>query len=800
MDEAASLVLPNVWQTKTWLGMLLGGSASPGPRRQPRRVLTSTSSEQDQQDRVFNSRAADEDVSPSSTAEECLNLADDPEAPGGYHLDGCVCREGLAVFNHTAESTSTHHASSSNLQLPEEMAQEQAASLSCVACDAAGGATGARTWAVDRAAMTQTLTAGGVGTSYGQCLCAPDQLPVEYSYSTLREQGDAVAGAGAGQLKLEKVFPDGVPETCQPADRAKRLQTCGLARSWMLVRPTVSQVEVLSDRATAAGGAFVLTDSGGDGTFVADLLDRAATGAPQTAAASTISSTGYWECERYAQQFGREITSEVDSSDVESMRTSVGPATLCQCPEGFYDAQSLVQNSTALTELAAVVDEALFAHLGNVTPTSTAPQSERSALLQLQQARTAVGATANFYDDSVLLVRKSVDDNPMLSMVASANTSCWSRVWTQEAGAAATFLQSQIDSYQIPDGCECKNTFYRDLQSSRCVACPANMVTWTSIDAQPAQLEKTGSFEMPPPLPGSGMVPGTSGSSATPYDGTSGSFAAFVGAAAATRPEYPFATSVHDCRCLAFTNHYLEQARRSAANNMKGACTPCPPNSAEQAAYRRESTSVNDCTCPDDYLEARDPDTGVLLSCRKPNKCMIGSYVEARTGADVESLHAGTCGFEAKTMAHGATCSLRCLYPREAEDPTNVFQTISLRVTCTDGVLDGPSLNVKCSKTARSVPVAIFFTVLSLASLTAAFMVRQRNTHLVLVQMRGNRDEGSGRKGGKGNLTNPSWLGRDGAASGLALGRGRSGGGPPGPGGTTSREKISKLFLKNELR
>ncbi|CAD7934070.1 unnamed protein product [Amoebophrya sp. A120] len=341
--------------------------------------------------------------------------------------------------------------------------------------------------------------------------------------------------------------------------------------------------------------------------------------------------------------------------------------------------------------------------------------------------------------------------------------------------------------------CVCKNTFYSPSpaavraatgiavtttasptsgeDTNLCYACPNNTVTWLNLNVWAAQNGplRYHTMEMPPYV------------TTAPY-----LFDAALRTIRATKGQ-----DERSCRCLASTSHYLKQITdantlatlqhlEQQRHNIPGTasntarmrstspfsprsyvtrssstasgtstnyyeCTPCPENAEIRSSvygsnhYTFESFNRLHCVCKVGYLPEYDGSQN-LLRCRLPNDCNIGEFLSRRTGADVESLHAGTCGYnytskqKTSILRHEDSCSLRCLYPREAEDPNNWFAAVSLRVTCDDGKLSGPNDSVRCSKTARSIPVAIFFTILSMCAATAAVMVRQRNTNLVKVK------------------------------------------------------------------
>lgn len=141
------------------------------------------------------------------------------------------------------------------------------------------------------------------------------------------------------------------------------------------------------------------------------------------------------------------------------------------------------------------------------------------------------------------------------------------------------------------------------------------------------------------------------------------------------------------------------------------------------------------------------------------------------TGVELERLHWGTCGFDNEgsrtaILGHKEQCSLRCSDFRDPEDKRNWLLKVSLKVKCEDGVITGPGMRnsgtaassrrqlrelqsngttietatddasvvgkyIRCSKSARRIPVDIFFTVLSVAASGAGYLVWLRNHNIV---------------------------------------------------------------------
>ncbi|CAD7933277.1 unnamed protein product [Amoebophrya sp. A25] len=321
-------------------------------------------------------------------------------------------------------------------------------------------------------------------------------------------------------------------------------------------------------------------------------------------------------------------------------------------------------------------------------------------------------------------------------------------------------------------------TYEQVLGSYRCDPCPANRVTWLNISQIPPITKmrfihpnndvKSGepstpnyayySLEMSPSatynfyqnmlaqhekaLAAAATTTTTTTSTILGANGTNSTALVSATTITATATSsamdliYNLLANVTSCKCLAVTNHYVDATT--------GACTVCPEHSSiNSAVYHSspltaEAVGLGSCKCPDGYLSVYGgPNSDQLVRCRRPDDCDIIMFLAERTGSDVESLHWGTCGFNFTTNAktsileHESECVLRCLYPRDPEDPNDVWKTVPLRVYCDDGVLTGPSVEVKCSKGARSIPVAIFFSFLSLAAGIAALMVRQRNIDIV---------------------------------------------------------------------
>lgn len=150
-------------------------------------------------------------------------------------------------------------------------------------------------------------------------------------------------------------------------------------------------------------------------------------------------------------------------------------------------------------------------------------------------------------------------------------------------------------------------------------------------------------------------------------------------------------------------------------------CTTCPEGTID-------GVGATQCgSCADGWLPTEEQGPYGIV-CRQPYDCNLTDWSASDiVGHGDNQLRLGTCPNLSGTLLHTQSCHLRCDHKKAAQVASNIFEAVTLQLTCHDGkFISGPDNDTLCTDEAWKLPPVILLGTVTLVTIVAAGFVERR--------------------------------------------------------------------------